>query len=321
MNSANRQPDPEQISVIVPVKNEEASIRRLLSGLTSQTHLPAEIVITDGGSSDRTREIIREHQSLSPVPIVLIEDEEALPGRGRNLAIAAAKHEWIASIDGGITPRPDWLAQLVAAAKKMPEAEVIYGVAQPLTDTYFVECAAIAYVPQAQLTKVIPSCMLRHSAWLKAGRFREDLRSGEDVLFMRRLDDAGVITTKCETAIVTWELCPTLASTFRRFAVYSRSGMKAGLAGEWQYNVTRLYLLMAALLVAAIWFWPLALVPPLILLVRAEKRIRNWFSFHNPERVWIEMLNPRRILTVAWINVVIDAATFLGMGRWFVSRR
>lgn len=321
MNTAGRLPDLNRISVIVPVKNEEASIRQLLQGLSAQTCQPAEIVITDGGSTDRTKELILEHRLSSPISIVLVETEGALPGRGRNLAVAQAAHEWIASIDAGIRPHPDWLAQLVAAARREPDAEVVYGVAVPLSYTYYTECAAITYVPQGRLTQSIASCLLRRSAWMKAGGFREDLRSGEDLLFFRNLDAAGVRTTKSHDAVVLWELCPTLAGTFRRFVVYSRNGMKAGLAREWQYSVTRLYLVMMISLVGAVWFWPLLLVPPIILLLRAAKRIQGWYRAQSPQRVWREMLNPRRILTVAGINVIIDIATFAGMWQWLVHDR
>ncbi len=321
MNNAERIPDLKRISVTVPVKNEEASIRKLLQALYAQTYPPAEIVITDGGSTDRTKEIIREQGLFSPIPIVLVETEEALPGRGRNLAIARATHEWIASIDAGISPHTDWLAQLVAAARREPDAEVVYGVVEPLRDTYFTECAAITYVPAGRLTQAIPSCLLRHSAWVKAGGFREDLRSSEDLLFFRSLDAAGVRTTNSQDAVVVWELCPTLAGTFRRFVVYSRNGVKAGLGREWQYNVTRMYVVMLISLLGAVWFSPLLLVPPTILLLRAEKRIRGWYRAQCPQRMWREMLNPRRILTVAYINVVIDIATFCGMWQWLVHDR
>jgi glycosyltransferase involved in cell wall biosynthesis len=321
MDNVESQPDLNRISVMAPVKDEEASIGQLLKALALQTCRPAEIVITDGGSTDRTKEIIREHQVSSAIPLVLIETESALPGRGRNLAIARASNEWIASIDAGIRPHPDWLEQLVAAARRDPEAEVVYGVAEPLKDTYFTECAAITYVPTGRLTQVIPSCLMRRSAWMKAGGFREDLRSGEDLLFFRSLDAAGVRTTNSDEALVEWELCPTLSGTFRRFVVYSRNGMKAGLARNWQYNVTRLYLVMLLLLIGGIWFWPLLLLPPAILLLRAEKRVQGWFRSQRPENTWREMLNPRRILTVAWINLVIDIATFCGMWQWLVHDR
>ena len=321
INNAERLPDLERISVIAPVKNEEASIRQLLEGLFAQTHQPAEIVITDGGSTDRTKEVIREHVLSSLIPIVLVETDEALPGKGRNLAIARAGNEWIAMIDAGIRPRSDWLAKLVATARVEPAAEVIYGVAEPLRDSYFTESAAITYLPEGRLTQVIPSCLLRRSTWLKAGGFREDLRSGEDLLFFRSLDAARVKTTKSPDAVVVWELCPTLAGTFRRFVVYSRNGMTAGLARNWQYNVTRLYLVMLILSLAGLWFWPMFIVAPAILLLRTEKRILGWYRAQAPQRMMRELLNPRRVLTVTCINLAIDIATFCGMWQWLVHDR
>ena len=45
------------ISVVVPVRDEEDSIRVLLEGLLGQTLPPNEIVITDGGSMDQTLDL------------------------------------------------------------------------------------------------------------------------------------------------------------------------------------------------------------------------------------------------------------------------
>lgn len=309
------------VSVVVPVKNEGKTIARLIEGLIAQTCQPSEIVITDGGSTDRTKELIRSRQKYCPVPIVLVEVEQALPGQGRNLAISRARNEWLACIDAGTVPRSDWLAELTATAQRSPSVQVVYGGWEPITNTYFTECAAITYVPRRTHARSIASCLLRRDAWVAAGGFREDLRSAEDLLFFSSLEKAGVTEAYCERAVVDWELQPSVARTFQRFTVYSRNGMRAGLAREWQYNVTRLYLLMGLSLLAALWFWPFLLLPPTILLLRSEKRIRNWYQPHSPQRVWREMLNPRRVLTVAWINVVIDIATFCGMGQWFVHDR
>jgi glycosyltransferase involved in cell wall biosynthesis len=305
-----------RVSVIIPVKNEEASIRPLLQALGAQTHPPAEIVITDGGSTDRTTQMVRAFQAECPVPIVLIEAEPSLPGRGRNLAIARAANEWLACVDGGIVPAPDWLAELVAVARREPEAQVVYGRCVPVTDSYFTWCAAIAYVPFGRRARFLPSCLLRRAAWAAAGGFREDLRSGEDLLFFRALERAGVGEAYSDRAVVAWELQPDTRRTFRRFATYSRSNLNAGLGREWQLKVIRLYGVLAGLLLMGLWVWPVLLLPPVLLLLRAEKHVWLWYRTKAPRRVWSELLNPRRVLTVAWVTVVIDVATFYGMWRW-----
>jgi glycosyltransferase involved in cell wall biosynthesis len=46
-----------EISVVVPVRNEEKSIRHLLDGLLAQNRKPNEVVITDGGSTDYALEM------------------------------------------------------------------------------------------------------------------------------------------------------------------------------------------------------------------------------------------------------------------------
>jgi glycosyltransferase involved in cell wall biosynthesis len=73
------------ISIIVPVRDEQRTIRGLLENLLAQSRTPDEIVITDGGSTDSTRSIISEYIA-DGAAIRLIEADDALPGRGRNLA-------------------------------------------------------------------------------------------------------------------------------------------------------------------------------------------------------------------------------------------
>jgi len=311
---------PFPVSVVIPVKDEEASIDRLLRALGAQSHRPGEIVITDGGSTDGTKEKIRALQAECRVPVVLIESEGALPGRGRNLALARAANEWVACIDGGIVPAPDWLAELVAVAEREPQAQVVYGRCVPVTDSYFTSCAAIAYVPTGR-ERFLPSCLLRRAAWAVAGGFREDLRSGEDLLFFRALERAGVREAYSDRAVVAWELQPDTRRTFGRFAAYSRSSLAAGLGRTWHVKVIRLYAVLAALLLTGSWAEPLALLAPALVLLRAQKRIWLWYRATAPRRGWRELLNPRRVLTVAWVGVVIDLATFHGMWQWAAHDR
>ena len=79
----NRNPAIE-VSVVVPVRNEEDSIRALLDGLLSQTLTPKEIIITDGGSTDATIRIIQEFIERG-APIKLFREQDSMPGRARNV--------------------------------------------------------------------------------------------------------------------------------------------------------------------------------------------------------------------------------------------
>ena len=88
-----------KVSLILTVKNEEKSINILLESILSQNKMPNEIVIVDGGSIDKTIEIIKEYKDS--LPIKLIQKKGINVPRGRNIAIANSKYPIIAVTDGG----------------------------------------------------------------------------------------------------------------------------------------------------------------------------------------------------------------------------
>ena len=70
-----------------------------------------------------------------------------MPGRARNVAVRGARCDWIAFIDAGIRPVPEWLENLAQKTCDDPAVDVVYGTYEPVIDSFFTECAAIAYVP------------------------------------------------------------------------------------------------------------------------------------------------------------------------------
>jgi glycosyltransferase involved in cell wall biosynthesis len=311
-----------RICVVIPLRNEERSIRSLLDSLTSQALPPAEIAITDGGSTDNTLAIIQEYVSRG-TPILLTRTPAALPGRGRNLSAAQATSEWLAFTDGGIQPSRDWLAELAHRAEQTG-AEVIYGSWEPVINSFFAECAAIAYVPpptekEGLLLRppFIASTLIRKSVWEAVGGFPEDLRSAEDLLFIRRIEDSGTRVAFAPRAVVQWELQPTLRLTFRRFALYARHNMRAGLWREWQAALLRRYLLLGASAVPALvlgWRWLVVPAGLWVMLLLARGVAAIWRNRHcypaSPGR------NLLRLACVAPLLAVIDTAGLIGTAQW-----
>jgi glycosyltransferase involved in cell wall biosynthesis len=304
------------VSVVVPTMNEERSIVPLLDALAGQTLRPAEVVVADGGSNDRTRELVREFAARSRFPVVLLEGGRGLPGRNRNLGLARASREWVACVDAGTLPRADWLERLVAAAERDPDARVVYGQYEPLTDDFFTRCSAVVYLPPpGEVVRSTASLLMNRTAWEAAGPFREDLRSAEDLLFFRALDAARVPAVYARDAFVEWELKRTAADTFRKFTSYSRNNLRAGLAREWQYGIARFYAVLLAAAVAGLFFRPALLALPLLFAARAARRAWRW----HPRAA--ALFNVPRLLMVTWLNLVIDAATFYGTFQWLVHDR
>jgi glycosyltransferase involved in cell wall biosynthesis len=316
-----------RVSVIVPVRDEEDSIRELLDSLLAQTRPPDEIVITDGGSVDATPQIIEDYKR-SGAPVNLIRAEAALPGRGRNLAAAEARFEWLAFTDGGIRLEKKWLEALVNKAEEDESTDIVYGSVEPVTDTFFTECAAIAYVPPPKpqedviaRPRFIASSLLRREAWAKVKGFPEHLRSAEDLIFMERLEQAGYRAVFEPRAQVYWRLRSTLNSTFKRFLVYSLNNIRAGLFNQWQARILFRYAMLLVVLIAV-----MIMVPS-----------RLWLAFVLWVALWVLMLvaraivsiwrnrncypasfthNVRRAIMVVAILAVLDAAAIIGWFQW-----
>ena len=315
-----------KISVVIPVRNEAESIGQLLDDLLKQSHQPDEILITDGGSGDATPLIVEEYAQRNPT-VRLFRESNALPGRGRNIGAGSASHEWLAFIDAGVSPSTDWLAKLTACAAEHPDAKVIYGAWEPVVDTFFKECAAIAYayLPTAEVderftsSRAILSSLVHRSVWQALGGFAEHLRSAEDLLFLNKIDEGGFGVAYAPHARVRWSMQPTMWRTFKRFVVYSRNNLRAGLGREWQAAILTRY---ALLLIAAVvsWsfssWWPIITGALLLLMLGIRSLAALWRNRQSfpagPVR------NFRRLLLLVPLLITLDAATMIGTIDWLV---
>ncbi|HVF48708.1 MAG TPA: glycosyltransferase [Pyrinomonadaceae bacterium] len=309
-----------RISLVIPVRDEAATIQHLLDSIAAQTRRPDEVLIVDGGSRDETVELLR-HAGERDATLRVVEAGEATPGRGRNVGIAAARHDWIALTDAGNRLEPDWLERLEDVVRRDPSVTVVYGNFEPVADTFFERCAALTYPPPKQSRAgewmrgpFIASSLLKREVWQSVGGF-PDLRAAEDLMFMEAVEREGWKTGWSPRATVWWQLRPTLASTFRKFVLYSRHNVWAGRQRFWHYGIARQYALVAVFVLLALLHsrWWLVL-PVLGLAARAAKSI--WRRREGRGILWA--LNPAQFAGVAALIVTIDAATFVGWAQALV---
>ncbi len=315
-----------EISVVVPVRDEEDSIRNLLEGLLSQTLPPNEIVITDGGSIDATREIIEEFIS-NGAPVKLIREHDSLPGRARNVGVEHSRCDWIAFTDAGTKPAPDWLASLARRVGDGSDVDVVYGSFTPVVDSFFKECAAMAYLPPpveiaGALTRSrsIASTLMRRDVWKMVGGFPEHLRSAEDLLFMQRIETQGFRELRAPEAMVHWSIQANLWRTFRRFVTYARNNIRAGLWRQWQAAIFRRYAVLVVIAMPAVFFglrWLLVLLGCWLglMLARAAKALRRNRRIYpaGPGR------NLLRLIMLVMIIATLDLAAFIGSLNWLLQ--
>jgi len=247
---------PHPVTLIVTVRNEEASIDALLDSLFSGARPPDEIVIADGGSTDRTLERLRGRAAADPRVTVLVT-----PGNrsvGRNAAIRAARHELIACTDAGAEVEPTWLERIVAPFAD-PAVDVVAGFYRPVGDTWFERAAGVVSAPA--LTEIDPARFLpstrsvafRREAWRRAGGFDEALDHNEDTPFALRMKAAGCRFAFAPDAIVRWHPRGDVRSFYRQHRRFGLGDGESRVQGWFYGRLAAKYALAAILFIAGFW--------------------------------------------------------------------
>jgi glycosyltransferase involved in cell wall biosynthesis len=112
-----------KIAIIVVSLNEEKYISQCINSLINQNYKgEVEIIIADGGSTDKTIDIIQEfkgkHQN-----IILLNNENKYQAFGRNLAIERTDANLIAYLDAHSYADENWLENLYESFVKLKEQD------------------------------------------------------------------------------------------------------------------------------------------------------------------------------------------------------
>ena len=100
-----------QISVIIPVYNEEKVIGRCLESLACQTLKLKEIIVVDDGSSDKTLQVLSNFQ-FSIFNFQLLQQRHKGAGAARNAGAAKATGEILVFVDADMRFHPKFLEEL-----------------------------------------------------------------------------------------------------------------------------------------------------------------------------------------------------------------
>jgi glycosyltransferase involved in cell wall biosynthesis len=152
------------VFIIVPARNEEASLGDCLESLTAQTGVAFEIIVVDDGSTDRTREIA---QSFAKVRVI---SPDPLPDgwTGKNNAVIAgakeARAQWLLFTDADTVHPPGSLARALGEVKRegadllsySPEQVAVTLAEQAVMPVVFAELAAKYPPPKVRNRNSIP---------------------------------------------------------------------------------------------------------------------------------------------------------------------
>jgi glycosyltransferase involved in cell wall biosynthesis len=115
------------ISVSIPAFNADRFLQETLNSVRLQTFTDWELIVTEDGSEDRTREIVEKFAASVPQKVLYQRHEvnKGLPAT-RNTGFAAARGEWIALLDSDDLWSSDHLDE-AAKAMRGSLADIIHG--------------------------------------------------------------------------------------------------------------------------------------------------------------------------------------------------
>lgn len=206
---------PNDVSVVIPAYNAESFITDALDSIFRQTFSPAEVIVVNDGSRDRTAQAIeqwiRQHQPAYPVR--LINQANRGIAATRNEGIQRASGAWIAFLDADDVFEPGHLAALLqtvalhpgaigafASGRLMVDGKVVdaryddywdnpcvkYGRKLDGIDAYVIGKAVFPRLIKGNFIKP-SSLMVSRTSANEVGLFNVDLGTAEDREFLVRL--------------------------------------------------------------------------------------------------------------------------------------
>ncbi|MDP2663929.1 MAG: glycosyltransferase family 2 protein [bacterium] len=195
------------VSVIIPCRNEEEFIAACLDSIASQDYPKEEmdVMIVDGMSEDKTREIAEEKSSRYPFIRVLSNKNKFTPF-GLNIGVKAARGEVIVRMDAHARYEKDYISKCVEHLTES-KADNVGGVIKTLPKENTPMAQAIAYCLSSffgaggsyfrtgsesprWVDTVFGGCY-KKEVFEKIGLFDERLIRSQDIEFNRRLVRAG----------------------------------------------------------------------------------------------------------------------------------
>jgi len=177
-------------TVVIPARNAERTLPRVLQALSAQEPAPLEVIVADDASTDATREVAERGGAR-----VVETDGRRFAGGARNAGWDEAHGEVVVFLDADVVPSADWGPGVVRAASEFHGALV--GCART-----FDAATRWGWVAHLQVeTPFLPRGRPRETSFLssfcllvpKSVSLRwDESYGGEDALFSAAAHDSGL---------------------------------------------------------------------------------------------------------------------------------
>jgi len=181
------------ISLVIPLRNEEAYIEDCISSILAQDYPPErmEILFVDGCSTDHTVSILNQAAKTTPQIRVLHNPHRTVP-YAMNIGIRAAAGEYVVRLDAHSAYAPDYVSLSVETLRTVPceNAGGVWetrgrgymgeAIAGTLTTVFGVGNARFRLAPRSGYVDTVPFGTFRRDLFDRIGLYDERLTRNQD---------------------------------------------------------------------------------------------------------------------------------------------
>lgn len=193
------------VTVILPIRHEEKFIRGCLQSIANQDYPPDkyEVLVVDGMSEDRTREIVVEFTTRCP-NFRLLDNHKRIVPAALNIGIMRSKGEIIIRVDGHTFLEPDYISQCVRYLSERKDVDNVGGLMGPVGEGFVGKAIALAhcsrfglgggkfhYDTREQYVDTVYMGAYRKELFSRVGFFNESLACGEEIEMNNRIRRNG----------------------------------------------------------------------------------------------------------------------------------
>jgi glycosyltransferase involved in cell wall biosynthesis len=229
-----------KVSLVVTVLNEEPTVAALLESIISQTKHPDEVVFVDGGSTDKTCDIIRSYQKI--YKNIKLHEFKTTRSEARNIGVEASSGDIVVTTDAGCVAEKHWIKKITEPFSN-PKVEMVAGFYEMIGGESSMRRALSVFIGitpdrfDDHFLASARSLAFRKSLWEKVGGFPEGLKdTAEDTMFNYNIIKTGAKIVRVKDAIVYWQLPLTLMEGFKKIHLYAKGDAKSGI---WWHPVKR----------------------------------------------------------------------------------
>jgi hypothetical protein len=174
------------VTLIIPCKNHEENISKLLLGMMNWEEIPSEIIIIDSSKIKIAvpgvfKNFLKEHK----IKLMIIYGEKLYPGHARNIGVNKSSNYLVAFLDTATSPSNSWLSSSVRIIEQ-DGSDGVWG------NTYYQANTHVKKIFRACTfgdipIQTLPGSVFGKRIFKKCGLFIEDTRAGEDGDWMSRV--------------------------------------------------------------------------------------------------------------------------------------